>query len=113
MALACFSLAQRPALEGIGRWAHALGFRGHFMTKSRWYSTTLGELRAARARYRAGQVGDEVEETTPVIGQWSYLGSGYASPGDALLAAAVAADLRERREAVWMERWRAQREARR
>jgi hypothetical protein len=30
-----------------------LGFRGHFVTKSRGYSTTLGELRAARAAYRA------------------------------------------------------------
>jgi hypothetical protein len=27
---------------------HMLGFRGHFVTKSRSYSTTLGELRAAR-----------------------------------------------------------------
>jgi hypothetical protein len=32
-----------------------LGFRGHFVTKSRGYSTTLGELRAARAAYRARQ----------------------------------------------------------
>jgi len=113
MASACFSLAERPALEGIGRWAHALGFRGHFVTKSRWYSTTLGELRAARARYRSGRASDEAPETTPTIGEWSYLGAGYASAGDALLAAAVAADLRERREAMRMERWWAQREARR
>jgi hypothetical protein len=28
---------------------HMLGFRGHFVTKSRRYSTNLGELRAARA----------------------------------------------------------------
>jgi replication initiator protein RepSA len=32
-----------------------LGFRGHFVTKSRRYSTTLGELRATRAAYRARQ----------------------------------------------------------
>jgi hypothetical protein len=32
-----------------------LGFRGHFVTKYRSYSTTLGELRAARAAYRAHQ----------------------------------------------------------
>src|SRR5690606_18355073 len=31
------------------QWAHMLGFRGHFSTKSRRYSTTLGALRAARA----------------------------------------------------------------
>jgi hypothetical protein len=34
-------------------WAHMLGFRGHFSSKSRRYSTTLGELRQARADYRA------------------------------------------------------------
>jgi hypothetical protein len=45
-----------------------------------------------------------------VSGEWRYLGSGYASAGDALLAAAVA-DLRERREALRMERWRARAEA--
>jgi hypothetical protein len=33
----------------------AATFRGHFVTKSRSYSTTLGELRAARAAYRAHQ----------------------------------------------------------
>jgi hypothetical protein len=32
-----------------------LGFHGHFVTKSRSYSTTLGELRVARAAYRARQ----------------------------------------------------------
>jgi hypothetical protein len=30
-----------------------LGFRGHFVTKSRGYSTNLGTLRATRAAYRA------------------------------------------------------------
>jgi hypothetical protein len=29
-----------------------LGFRGHFSTKSRAYSTTLAALRAARAEYQ-------------------------------------------------------------
>ncbi|MFF9337937.1 replication initiator, partial [Streptomyces albogriseolus] len=33
-------------------WAHMLGFRGHFSTKSRRYSTTLGALRDARAQWR-------------------------------------------------------------
>jgi hypothetical protein len=33
-------------------WAHMLGFRGHFLTKARRYSVTLGALRTARVRYR-------------------------------------------------------------
>ncbi|CAM5726845.1 Replication initiation protein OS=Streptomyces antimycoticus OX=68175 GN=SSPO_052450 PE=4 SV=1 [Streptomyces antimycoticus] len=37
------------------QWLHMLGFRGHFSTKSRRYSTTLGALRQARADYRAAQ----------------------------------------------------------
>jgi transposase-like protein len=40
-----------------------LGFRGHFSTKSRRYSTTLGALRAARAAHQrqdAGEVTIEV-----------------------------------------------------
>jgi hypothetical protein len=55
MAAAALRLAERPGLRGLGRWVHMLGFRGHFVTKSRGYSTTLGELRAARATYRAHQ----------------------------------------------------------
>jgi hypothetical protein len=34
------------------QWAHMLGFRGHFSTRSRRYSTTLGALRAERADHR-------------------------------------------------------------
>ncbi|GMA87499.1 hypothetical protein GCM10025868_27490 [Angustibacter aerolatus] len=35
----------------MGRWVHMLGFRGHFSTKSRRYSVTLGRLRRARRRW--------------------------------------------------------------
>jgi hypothetical protein len=50
---ACFELAACPGLAGLrlGRWAHMLGFGGHFSTKSRRYSTTLGALRRARVTY--------------------------------------------------------------
>jgi len=53
-----------------------LGFRGHFVTKSRGYSTTLGELRAARAAYRAAQNESAVEpepeaDLTPVLAEAS------------------------------------------
>jgi hypothetical protein len=55
MAYAALRLTQRPGLRDLGRWRHVLGFRGHFVTKSRLYSTNLGELRATRAAYRARQ----------------------------------------------------------
>ena len=117
MAASALRLAERPGLRDLGRWVHMLGFRGHFVTKSRGYSTTLGELRAARAAYRAPQdqppdnTGD-AGDTTAVLSFWQYIGSGYLNPGDVLLAAGVeppyappekhcsicAADLRNQRQ---------------
>jgi hypothetical protein len=103
MAAAALRLGERPGLRGLGRWVHMLGFRGHFVTKSRGYSTTLGELRAARATYRAQQDqppdnGDD--DSTEVLSVWQYIGSGYLNPGDVLLAAGVEASLRAAREAM-------------
>ena len=37
----------------LGHWSHMLGFRGHFASKSRRYSVTLGGLRRARRRAQA------------------------------------------------------------
>jgi replication initiator protein RepSA len=103
MAAAALRLSERSGLRQIARWVHMLGFRGHFVTKSRAYSTTLGELRAARAAYRAHQdelPGDHAYGTTIVLSVWQYLGSGYLNPGDVLLAAGVDASLRAAREAL-------------
>jgi hypothetical protein len=90
-----------------------LGFRGHFATKSRRYAITLGQLRRARqraqARVAAGRATGtpldlasleadllaEEEETTLVVGRWSYLGSGWADDGETALATAAAARARE------------------
>jgi hypothetical protein len=55
MAYAALRLTERPGLRDLGHWVHMLGFRGHFVTKSRRYSTNLGELRADRAADRARQ----------------------------------------------------------
>jgi hypothetical protein len=105
MAYAVLNVSQRAGLRGIARWVHMLGFRGHFVTKSRGYSTTLGQLRADRAAYRAKQdqpddEPDDDDDTVPVLASWQYIGSGYLNPGDALLAAGVEASLRAAREAL-------------
>ncbi|MGD9571377.1 MAG: replication initiator [Thermoleophilia bacterium] len=106
MVTAALRLSGRPAFAALGRWATNLGFRGHFVTKSRQYSITLSQLRAERADYRAAQdaAGPCKGESTAVVATWEYLGSGYAGPGDALLAAAVEASLRERHDAALSER---------
>jgi hypothetical protein len=106
MADAALRLAARCGLRELGRWVHMLGFRGHFVTKSHGYSTTLGELRAARATYRANQdqPTDDAEvnddNSTVVLSIWQYIGSGYLNPGDVLLAAGVEASRRAGREAL-------------
>ncbi|MER7967871.1 replication initiator protein RepSA [Streptomyces sp. NPDC096080] len=86
-------------------WAHMLGFRGHFSSKSRRYSTTLGALRQARADFRAEQeraaLGIDVEnlaaDTVLVIADWRYAGHGH-TPGESALAATIARDLQLNRE---------------
>src|SRR4029077_9679154 len=63
-------------------WAHMLGFRGPFSTKSRSYSITLGSLRADRAAYQreyaiaAGLQPDRDPGTTLVLTDWHYAGRG-------------------------------------
>ena len=42
-------LAAHRAYDGMDRWLHTLGYRGHVTTKSRLFSTTMGALRAYRA----------------------------------------------------------------
>jgi hypothetical protein len=107
---ACFELAARPALAGLrlGKWAHMLGFGGHFSSKSRRYSTTLGALRRARVAYairrRHGDTlpldawgQSEDDQIVIVVASWTYLGRGYQSTGEAWLAASAAARAREAR----------------
>ena len=89
-------------------WAHMLGFGGHFSTKSRRYSTTLGALRRARVAYairrRRGAAlpldawgRPEDDQAVIVVAAWNYIGSGYQSTGEAWLAASAAARAREAR----------------
>ncbi len=76
------------------KWANMLGFRGHFSTKSRRYSTTLGALRAAREEHMraeeitTGRLPLFDDDTVLVIAHWEYAGQGL-SAGDQLLAAAI------------------------
>jgi Replication initiator protein, pSAM2 len=107
---ACWELGGRPGLGNLRlrQWAHMLGFGGHFSTKSRRYSTTLGALRQARVTYAARRrQGDtlpldawgrpEDDQAVIVVASWHYLGSGYQSTGEAWLAASAAARAREAR----------------
>ncbi|MGW3746726.1 replication initiator, partial [Streptomyces sp. NPDC005146] len=96
---ACLDLAPLYADRKLGAWAHMLGFRGHFSTKSRRYSTTLGALRQIRADYRAAQEQDALgdPDTVLVLASWEYAGHGH-SPGESALAASIARDIQLNRE---------------
>src|SRR6478752_2027781 len=63
MILAAEQLSALPEYDGLLRWVHMLGFRGHFTTKSRRFSVTLGSLRQARRDWRAA--GTEQRASTP------------------------------------------------
>ena len=78
----CIRLSKLPGLADLrlAAWAHMLGFRGHFSTKSRTYSTTLGALRADRATHQrefaiaAGLQPDLGSGTTLVMADWHFAG---------------------------------------
>jgi len=75
----------------LRQWAHTCGFRGHFLTKSRRYSTTFSALRDERQRWRIAQLPHD--ETPGPDGiehrEWTFEGSGYLSAGDVCLARTV------------------------
>ncbi len=79
LALTAYKLGSNPELESLGlsRWAHDLGHRGHFLTKSRQYSVTFTHLRELR---KIWQIQNSESETTSfdmeslywVGGGWPY-----------------------------------------
>jgi hypothetical protein len=107
---AAWELGGRPELEGLRlrAWAHMLGFRGHWSTKSRRYSTTFTVLRRARVAFaKRRRAGDGVpldawgrpedDQVVIVVASWVYVGSGYTSEGERWLALSAAARAREQR----------------
>ncbi len=85
-----------------------LGFGGHFFTKSRQYSITFRFLRGQRTAWRrtftAGpepvDQGEEQETTTLVVNFLQFVGAGWHTTGDTLLANTSAALAREQQQAA-------------
>lgn len=93
----------------LRRWAHMLGFGGHFLTKARRYSVTFQLLRDTRVTFRRHEhqaaeqhpgtvpAADHLDEdTTLIVGTLTFAGVGWHTTGDALLANTAAALARER-----------------
>jgi hypothetical protein len=122
MIQACWELGGRPEFAGLKlrKWAHMLGYGGHFSTKSRCYSTTLTALRNVRRDYQSARtlaaVGidpagarlvrlseqalfdleDVRENDVLVVGHWRFAGRGHG-PAQALFATTIARDLADNR----------------
>lgn len=97
LALMAWDLEREPELMSLRlrRHAHALGYRGQLVTKSRGYSTTFARLRTARLEYRSKTTGDD-----PVRGSFGYTGRGYDDPLSAPWAEALAEARVEHRRSV-------------
>ncbi|XVV05480.1 replication initiator [Actinosynnema sp. CA-248983] len=98
-----WELGGLPGFENLNlrKWAHMLGFRGHFLTKSRYYSTTFTTLRQARAAHRLAEHLDRlgITDTTDVVivNDWAMTGVGYRTDTERELAAAIAGRKQTRR----------------
>ena len=106
--------AARPASGRLRAWAHMLGFGGHWSTKSRRYSTTMGALcraRVAFAKRRRARDGipldafgrPEDDQAVIVIASWVFVGAGYETEGERWLALSAAARAREQRQVALEE----------
>jgi hypothetical protein len=85
-----------PARSRLCKWAHTFGHGGHFLTKSRRYSTTFGQLRRDRQTHRRAQrhpLGERDPWGRPlddavvlVLHTWTYAETGYIPTPGAQLA---------------------------
>ncbi len=77
LALTTWDLALEPehAAMNLRVHAHAFGFPGQLITKSRHYSTRFQDLRDARASYMATPNSED-----PITGTFHYDGRGYDDP---------------------------------
>jgi len=112
-----WALGKDPAAAvlGLNRWTHTLGYRGHFLTKSRRYSVTFTSLRRARTEYRRAQrhPGGELDpwgrplddRIVLTVSTWEYAGTGHTGTAERALALAAAARAREREHIGREETW--------
>ena len=99
--LAAWHLGDHPHedFQALRRWAHMLGYRGHFATKSRRYSTTMRALRTARRNWKRRQrhpaTYEGSDKTVLTLTDLEWAGRGWRTAGDALLALSAAALARD------------------
>jgi hypothetical protein len=77
-----------------------LAFRGHFLTKSKHYSTTFKALRGEQRDYRRAEALDRLgvePDTVLIVSAWQFAGVGYRDDAERELAHALSERLRQQR----------------
>ncbi|MGH9121672.1 MAG: replication initiator [Acidimicrobiales bacterium] len=106
MVRTAWELGGRPEYEHLRlrAWAHTLGFRGHWLTKSRRYSTTFAALRTCRREWNGSRPRTPPpRDGTAEFGQWNYSGRGWDTDGDGWLVETAARAAIETRRASRLE----------
>jgi hypothetical protein len=92
---------RRDPSARMRRWAHMLGFGGHCFTKSRRYAFTFAFLRGGRIEFRRAEnsgpetTGTAEQPATLVVNFLQFVGAGWHTTADAMLANTSAAMARE------------------
>ena len=86
-------------------WVHTLGYRGHVISKSRQFSTTMTALRERRAAWRKDQAQNgaptAITQDEPNASmQWEFERLGHSSLGDRVLVISGFARVQEQRFAA-------------
>ncbi|MBB3051145.1 hypothetical protein FHS23_002168 [Prauserella isguenensis] len=118
MVQTCWDLGGLADYEDLNlrRWAHMLGFRGHFLTKSQRYSTTFRVIRGDRRAYRHAQTLErlgltERADTVAVVNDWRFDGTGYRDDAERELAAGIAERIRQDRKTKYSEEYHREQQA--
>jgi hypothetical protein len=99
------TMAEEEDHKEMLSWIHTLGYRGHVMSKSRQFSTTMTSLREHRAAWRkeqaqncTGSAGAQDDSGSPT--KWEFERVGHISLGDRVLAVSAFDRVREQRFAA-------------
>ncbi|WP_244604999.1 replication initiator [Mycobacterium attenuatum] len=96
------ALAEQQPHEEMLSWVHTLGYRGHVVSKSRQFSTTMTALRERRATWRKQQARADMppaltqyESDAPM--QWEFERLGHTTLGDRVLVLSAFARAQQKR----------------
>jgi hypothetical protein len=106
LAETAWALGGDPELESLNlrHWAHTLGYRGHWLTNSRTWSTTVGRLRQDRYDWQARRNGEDGDDELIREGDWTYEGTGHQNEGDLWLSQVAHLNHQTNRRTAWEER---------